>query len=201
MRSFLSFTVLISVVPDFDLAGIDAAEGQRADERIVHDLECEQRQRRVVRRSARVLLAGLDVDALDRRHVERRRQIVDHRVQHRLHALVLERRAAQDRHEHVVNGALADQRLELCLARHLAFEIGLGRGLIDLGGEFDEAIAILLRLVDEIGGDLLVMEIGAERLVIPYHSLHAHEVDDAGEARTRPRAGAGARAAWRRGDP
>ena len=77
-------------------AGIDAAEGDRADERVVHDLEGEQRQRLVVVRLAHDLVA-LVVDALDRRHVERRRQIVDHRVEQRLHALVLEGRAAQHR--------------------------------------------------------------------------------------------------------
>jgi hypothetical protein len=39
------------------------------------------------------------VDALDRRDVERRRQVVDDRVEQRLHALVLERRAAEHRHD------------------------------------------------------------------------------------------------------
>ena len=33
-----------------DLAGIDAAEGQRADERVVHDLEGQHGERLVVRR-------------------------------------------------------------------------------------------------------------------------------------------------------
>ena len=37
------------------------------------------------------------LEALDRRHVERARQVVEHRVEQRLHALVLERRAAQHR--------------------------------------------------------------------------------------------------------
>ena len=39
------------------------------------------------------------LDALDRRDVDRRRQIIDDRVEQRLHALVLEGRAAQHRHE------------------------------------------------------------------------------------------------------
>ena len=183
MRSFLSFTVLTSVVPDLDLARIDAAEGERADERVVHDLEGEHGERRLVLRLARHLLAGLDVDALDRGHVERRRQIVHHGVQHRLHALVLEGRAAQDRHEQAVDGALADQRLELGLARHLAFEIGLGRGLVDVDGQLHELLVILLGLIDEIRGNLLVMEARAQRLVVPHHRLHADEVDDALETR------------------
>ena len=37
--------------------------------------------------------------ALDRGHFDRRRQVVDHRVEQRLHALVLERGAAEHRHD------------------------------------------------------------------------------------------------------
>ena len=44
-------------------------------------------------------LVALEVDALDRRHVERRRQKIDHGVEQRLHALVLEGGAAQHREE------------------------------------------------------------------------------------------------------
>ena len=81
-----------------------------------------------------------------------------------------------------MDGALADQRLELCLARHLAFEIGLHRPLVDLDGLLHELLVIFLGLIDEIGGDLLVMELGAQGLVVPDHRLHADEVDDALEA-------------------
>jgi hypothetical protein len=45
-------------------------------------------------------------------NVERARQIVDDRIEQRLHALVLERRAAQHGHEREVQRALADQLLE-----------------------------------------------------------------------------------------
>ena len=52
-------------------AGIDAAEGDGADERIVHDLEGEQRHRLVVVGLAHDLVRPCRIDALDRRHVER----------------------------------------------------------------------------------------------------------------------------------
>ena len=164
-----------------DLAGIDAAEGERADERIVHDLEGQHGERLGVGWRARRLLAGLEIDALHRRHVERRRQIVDDGVEHRLHAFVLEGGAAQDRHEYVADGALADQRLEGLVARMLAFEIGLHGPFVELDRLFNELLVILLGLIDEIGRDLLVMELGAQRLVVPHHRLHAYEVDDAPE--------------------
>jgi hypothetical protein len=70
MRSRLPLTVLSSVHALGRAARVDAAEGQRADERVVHDLEGEHRQRLVRRKRALDLGSGLDVDALDRRNVE-----------------------------------------------------------------------------------------------------------------------------------
>ena len=73
-----------------ELARIDAAKSNGADKRIVHDLEGKQRHRLAVRRLALDFVA-LEIDALYRRHVEGRRQVVDYGVEQRLHALVLER--------------------------------------------------------------------------------------------------------------
>jgi hypothetical protein len=74
-------------------AGVDAEKRQVADERVRRNLECQRRERLRVVRGA--LAFGLVlVDALDRRNVDRRRHEVDDCVEHRLHALVLERRAA-----------------------------------------------------------------------------------------------------------
>jgi hypothetical protein len=58
-------TVFCSEMPGFQLAGIDAAEGQRTDERVVHDLERQHRQRRIVGLACERLFFGLHVDALD----------------------------------------------------------------------------------------------------------------------------------------
>ena len=89
-------------------AGIDAAEGDRADKGIVHDLEREQRQRRVVLRLADDVFIVVGIDAVNRRHVERARQIINHRVEQRLHTLVLERGAAQYGKERAGDYGLAD---------------------------------------------------------------------------------------------
>jgi hypothetical protein len=48
-----------------------------------------------------------------RRHVERRGQVVDDRVEHRLDALVLERRAGQDGHDLVLEGAESQAALDV----------------------------------------------------------------------------------------
>ena len=51
--------------------------------------------------------------------------------------------------------------------------------LVELDRLLNELLATVLGLIDEIGRDLLVMELGAQRLVVPHHRLHAYEVDDA----------------------
>ena len=159
-------------------AGIDTAEGDGADERIVHDLECEQRQRFLVVGPANHFVAVV-IDALDRGHVDRRRQIVHHRVEQRLNALVLESRAAQHRIERAGQHRLADQALECRLIGFLAVEVGGQRVVIEFDGGFQHLLAIFLGLFDEVGGNIDVVEIGAERLVFPDYALHANEIDQA----------------------
>ena len=127
-------------------AGIDAAEGDGADEGVVHDLEGEQRQRRVVLRLADDVFAVVGIDAVDRRHVERARQVIDDGVEQRLHALVLERRAAQHREESAGDHGLADQLLDGGLVGHLAFEVGGGRVIVEFAGRLDHLVAVFLRL-------------------------------------------------------
>ena len=83
-------------VAGLELARVDADERERAHERVRHDLERQRAERRVVAasRASRPRLFG---PAVHRRHVERGGQVVHHRVQQRLHALVLERGAAEHR--------------------------------------------------------------------------------------------------------
>ncbi len=97
-----------------DDARIDAAEGQRA-ELVVDHLERECARRRVV---DHVLVA--DDVAVFVHHgnaavLARIRQVVDHAVQQLLHALVLERRAAEHRHQLAGHAALANAVLERVL--------------------------------------------------------------------------------------
>jgi hypothetical protein len=73
-------------------ARVHADERELTDEGVGHDLECQRRKRRVVfRRPLGGRATGaFRIDADDGRDVERRRQVVDDRVEQRLHALVLE---------------------------------------------------------------------------------------------------------------
>ena len=104
-------------------AGVDAEVGELADVRVGHDLERERRERRLGVCGTLDLLAGLEVDALDRGDVERRGQEVDDRVEQRLDALVLERRAARDRRDRAVAmHRLAQRGLDLVDGELLVLE-------------------------------------------------------------------------------
>ena len=163
-------------------ARIDAGEGERADERIVHDLEGQCRERRIVFRRTRVRGLAVELHALHVGNVERRRQIVDHRVEQRLNALVLERRAAKDRNERHLERALADQLLEVGDRRLVALEIRFHQRIVLLDGHLDQVAAILRSLFLQIVGDVAIFELRAQALVEPDDRAVLDQVDQALEA-------------------
>ncbi len=116
----------------FDLARIDARESQRADKRIIHDLEGKHGERLVIAGDADHFLASVGIDALDGFAVERRWQIIDDGIEQRLHALVLERGTAEDRNERNMPHRFADESLKRRLVRLGAVEIGTHHIVIEL---------------------------------------------------------------------
>src|SRR5690348_1706108 len=171
---------VVHLVARIERARIDAEERERADERIGHDLERERRERRaVIGRTAGFVLAL--VDALDRRTVGRRRQQFDHGVQHRLHALVLERGAAEHRHQVAGERARADARDDLFLGKVALFEVLVHQLFGSFRGRLDHVLARFLRLLDEIGGNVAVLELQALGFDVPVDRLHLDEVDHAFE--------------------
>ena len=72
-------------------ARVDAEERELADKRVGHDLEDQRGKRLVVVGLAldHVLAVIVDVGAFDRRNIERRRQVIDHRVEQVLTPLFL----------------------------------------------------------------------------------------------------------------
>ena len=158
-------------------ARIDTDEGQRTDERVVHDLEGECRERRFVRRRTAVLLVAVHLHALNIRNVERRRQIVDNGVEQRLNALVLERRTAANGHERLVQRPLADQLLHGRNVRLIAVEIGFHGVVVLLDDQFDQFVAIFRSFVGEVGGDIFVEEFCAQAFILPDDRTVFNEVD------------------------
>ena len=128
-------------------------------------------------------LAVLDLGALEalhRRHVERARQVVDDRVEQRLHALVLEGGAAQHRGHRDVERGLADVRDQARRLDRLLLEVVLHQLVVVLGDGLDQLGARLVGGVLELGGDVGDLPLLAE-VVLVDDRLHVHEVDDPGE--------------------
>ena len=160
-------------------ARVDAAESDRTDERVVHDLEGQHRQWRVVGLRALDFRVVFRIDALHGRHVERRRQVVDDGVEQRLHALVLERRAAQHGIECAGQHGLADEALDGRNVRLLALEEGGHDVVIEFGDGFDQLGAIFGGLLFQVVRDRDDLVFRAELLVVPDDAAHFDEVDDA----------------------
>src|SRR5215213_8404157 len=164
-----------------DGARVDADERELAEVLVGHDLEDEAGERRARFGGARFGVARPRVHALDGRDVERARQVVDDRVQERLHALVLEGGAGDDGDELDGDGALAERRANLRLGKRsaLVFEVLLHQLLVGLGGGFEQPVAHLLRAPLEVFGNVGRLVLRALRLVVPQERLHRDEIDDA----------------------
>jgi hypothetical protein len=188
--------------PRLELARVDAEVGELADERVGHDLEGERRERLGVVRVAdgRAVLVALDrLVALDGRHVQRRRQEVDDGVQQRLHALVLERGAAQRRRELELERRLADR-----LAEQVDRDLGV------LEDELQELVVVVRDLLEQVlaggRGDVLVVVGDVDdvdvlaQLVVVDDRLHVQKVDDPQEVGPQRRSAAGSAPGARRDD-
>ena len=116
----------------------------------------------------------------DRRDVERRRQVVDHSVQKHLHALVLERGAAEHRGEVDVEGGLADGGLEPLLRDLFALEVVHHQLVVTLGEHLDHVSALGFGPVAHVFGHGHLLPLDAHVVVVEVGD-HADEVDDAAE--------------------
>ena len=170
-----------------DGAGVHAHVGQLAEERVRGHLERQAGERLVgVRVAGQQLVFLAGGVPLGRRHVQRGRQVVDDRVEHGLHALVLERAAAQHRVGLGGDRQLADRALDLVDRQLLAAEVLLQQRLVGLGDRLEQLGAVLLGLLGHVGRDLdgvvLLAELG---FGAPHLGVHLHQVDDAGEVALR----------------
>ena len=135
---------------------------------------------------------ALHVGALRRRDVERRRQEVDDRVEHGLHALVLERGTAEHRHELERDRALADGLDDVVRVDLVILEVQLEELVVDVRDHFEQTAVRFLGVLEHVGRDVDDFELGAFGVVVerPHQGLHLDEVDDAAEVAFARRSGA-----------
>src|SRR3954470_454928 len=172
-----------------ELAGVHAEVRELADERVGGDLERQRGERRVVVGRTRLLprlVLALDLDgAGDLRHVERARKVVEDRVEQRLDALVLERRATEDRRKLDAERRRADGLLEALRRDVLLLEDHLDELVVVVGDLLEQVLAGGVGGVLEAVGDLDDVELLAE-LVAVHDRLHPDEVHDAAEVALGP---------------
>ena len=165
-----------------DLPGVDTGEGQGA-EAVVHDLEGQGAQGALgIDDGVLAGLVALQVDlglGLDLHGIG---QVVDHGVEHQLHALVLEGRAAVGGEEVQVDGALADAGLHRLQVGFLTLQILLQGLVVLLQGDLDQLLAPFLDLVGHVGGDVLDAVVLRGAGVVPDPGLAGQQIDDADKA-------------------
>ena len=162
-----------------ELAGVDAEVRELADERIAHHLEGEGGERCGQRGLARLGLARARDGALDRRDVERARQVRDHGVEHLLDALVLERGAAEQRRDRQVERGGADRGDEVSVVDRLILEERHHDVLVVVRDGLDERVAGQLGLGQQVALGVGLAPGKALLVLIERDGLHADEIDDA----------------------
>ncbi len=127
-----------------------------------HDLERERGQPAVVPGHPHDLLAAR-VRADRREQVDRARQVRDDRVEQPLDALVLERAAADDRADEVLERRAADGGRKLAVADGLVAHELLQQAVVDLAHLLEQ---VLLPLAGDVA--CIAAGIGSSRQVIPW---------------------------------
>src|SRR5512138_2735299 len=163
------------VGPGLELPRVDPEEREVPHVRVVHDLEREGGERLGIGGGARDLNA-LRVHALDGGDVDRARQEVDDGVEDLLDALVLEGGPEDHREELHREGALADPPDQLVVRERVAVEVLVHQLVVHLGDGLLELGPVLLRLLDEVGGDGDLLVLRPHRLVVEGDPLHLDEV-------------------------
>ena len=165
-----------------EFARVDPEVGQLADVGVGHDLERQRGERLgvvgVAGDLALALLAANQFGAGHRRDVQWRGQIVDDRIEQRLHALVLERRAAQHGGQLGRERRLADRLLEQLLGNLALLEDQLQELVVVVGDFLQQMLARRRRIVGQALGDLDFVLLLAQ-LVLVDDRLHRDEIDDA----------------------
>ena len=157
-------------------ATINAEKDELPNKRVGHDLE-RQPGKRLLVRSATLSLITIRELALNRRNVDGRRHVVDHRVEHRLHALVLERGAAQHRHDLTGDRPSPQRLLEIFLRQVPLFEVLIHHLFGRLCGRLNHLLAPLSADIFEVRRNGALFEVHPLGLVVPENRLHLDQIN------------------------
>src|SRR5712671_6447458 len=172
------------------------------DERVGHDFESQRRKRLIVSGAAQFGFVVIWIGAFHRRHIDRRRQIIDHRIEQWLNALILECGAGQNRHNLQGECRLANRLAHFFQRQRFAIQIFVDQLIVVFGDIFDHLVAVLFveflvngcalqrrghiragvyeSLVPKLF-DFKDLKLRAESFLQPNHDFLFEEIDDADE--------------------
>ena len=166
-------------VTGVDHARVDTEEGQVTNERVGSDLERQSRERLVIRSMTLVFGLAVHFQAVDSSNVGRSRQVLDHGIQHCLYALVLERGATGYQDDFVVQHALTQSTFDLFLGQLFAAQVFFHQVFRRFCSGFNQIHAHFLRLFQQLGRDVFVIEGYALISFIPVDGFHLDQVNNA----------------------
>ena len=161
-------------------AGVHADEGDLTNERVRHDLE-DQGAGEVIVVSVAENRLVIEVEALDRRNVDRGREELNDSVEHALHALVLEGGAAKHRLNLVRDRQNAQTLNDFFVRERAVFEVLVHQLVRSFSGRLDHLLTPFVGGVNEISGDVFIVELHALAGFVPDDGLHFEKVNNAAE--------------------
>ena len=176
-------SAVVHRVAGLQVTRVHTDKRQLADIWVGHDLERQRRERGVVVCVALYFRARVRILSNHRRNIQRRRQIIDDRIEQRLHTLVLEGRSADDREDLHFQGGATQGGLQLSFANGFAFDVLVHQLVLVIvfNDRLDEDLMVSSSLLFQLFRNFLDMVFGANGLVMPDDRLHGHQVNDAPE--------------------
>src|SRR5579863_9895165 len=110
-----------------------------------------------------------------------RRQVLDHRIEHRLHALVAKGRAHHHRNHCNLERRRTNRRAQLRRRGRLALEVQFHDRIVVVGERLDQLVVRSLRKFRQRSRNRLLAIVGAEAIVVPNQRSHLDQIDHAGK--------------------
>ena len=142
------------------MSGVHADKGELPDKRVAHDLEGQRGKRSIILRRTDLFSAGVGILAHHRRNIEGRRQIVDHRIEHRLHTFVLEGGSADHRENLHLQGSPAQGGFQLGFTNGFAFDVLVHQLvlIVVFHDRLDQNLVVGLRLLLQLFGNFFDLD-------------------------------------------
>ena len=177
----LALDRVVDLVARTQHARVDPEERQGADEGVGRDLEGQSSEGSAVVHDPGFHGFAVLEHTFDRLYFGRRRQVLDHGVQHGLNAFVLERGTAQSRNDLVGQRPHAQALLDVFLGKVAFLEVLFHQLFVGFCRTLDHLLAPVLGFFPHVFGNFAKVIAQALVLFVPEDGLHPDQIDDAPE--------------------